>query len=159
MALNATSNEKEAITEHAEITFRAKVCLNPLHPNISMHILHTVLYTFLILLTKRTCLTIESRLRWCVWADWWNISFYNNKYRVENGRSGYHRHTLLTLSACVVGTTLHALQAENMKFYFAFLLEKKFHDIHMHSIFSYDHFEVMLTVSQQCDLPINCDIF
>ena len=153
MALNAISNEKEAVTEHG------KFALTLLNPNISMHILHTVLYTFLILLTKRTCLTIESRLRWCVWADWWNISFYNSKYRVENGRSGYHRDTLLTLSARVVGTTLHALQAENMKFYFAFLLEKKFHDIHMHSIFPYNHFEVMLTVSQQCDLPINCNIF
>ena len=32
MALNAICNEKEAITEHAEITFRAKVCLNPLKP-------------------------------------------------------------------------------------------------------------------------------
>ena len=71
----------------------------------------------------------------------------------------HNRHTLLTLSACVVGTTLHALQAENMKFYFAFLLEKKFHNIHMHSIFSYNHFEVIFTVSQRCDLPINCNIF
>ena len=89
-----------------------------------------------------------------------NINKYdNNKYRVENGRSGYHRHTLSTLSARVVGTTLDVLQAENVKFYFAFLLEIRFHDIHMHSIFSYGHFEVMLTVSQQCDLPINCNIF
>ena len=32
---------------------------NPLHPNISMHILHTVLYTFPNVLTRRICLTIE----------------------------------------------------------------------------------------------------
>ena len=31
-ALNAISNEKEAVTEHAEITFRANVCLNPFKP-------------------------------------------------------------------------------------------------------------------------------
>ena len=35
---------------------------NPLHPNISMHILHTVLYTFLKVLTRRICLTIENSL-------------------------------------------------------------------------------------------------
>ena len=29
--------------------------VNPLHPNISMHILHTVLYTFPKLLTRRIC--------------------------------------------------------------------------------------------------------
>ena len=32
MALNAISNEKEAITEHAEITFRVRLCLNPFKP-------------------------------------------------------------------------------------------------------------------------------
>ena len=31
---------------------------NSLHPNINMHILHTVLYTFLKVLTRRICLTI-----------------------------------------------------------------------------------------------------
>ena len=34
--------------------------INPLHPNISMHILHTVLYTFLKVLTRRICLTIKA---------------------------------------------------------------------------------------------------
>ena len=33
---------------------------NPLHPNISMHILHTVLYTFPRVLTWRICLTVKS---------------------------------------------------------------------------------------------------
>ena len=40
----------------------AKPILNPLHPNISMHILHTVLYTFPKMLTRRICLTIKSFL-------------------------------------------------------------------------------------------------
>ena len=30
-----------------------KTIVNPLHPNISMHILHTVLFTFPMVLTKR----------------------------------------------------------------------------------------------------------
>ena len=34
------------------------------HPNISMHILHTVLYTFPRVLTRRTCLTIKSFFSW-----------------------------------------------------------------------------------------------
>ena len=38
--------------------------VNPLHPNISMHILHTVLYTFPNLLTGRICLTIKSFFSW-----------------------------------------------------------------------------------------------
>ena len=37
---------------------------NPLHPNISMHILHTVLYTFPTVLTRRICLTIKSFSGW-----------------------------------------------------------------------------------------------
>ena len=34
--------------------------INPLHSNISMHILHTVLYTFPRVLTRRMSLTILS---------------------------------------------------------------------------------------------------
>ena len=37
---------------------------NPLHPNISMHILHTVLYIFPKVLTRRICLTIKSFSGW-----------------------------------------------------------------------------------------------
>ena len=37
---------------------------NPLHPNISMHILHTILYKFLEELTSRICLKIESFTSW-----------------------------------------------------------------------------------------------
>ena len=33
---------------------------NPFHLNISMHILHTVLYTFPKVLTRRICLTVKS---------------------------------------------------------------------------------------------------
>ena len=38
------------------------ILVNPLHPNISMHILHTVLYTFPKVLTRRICLPIKSFL-------------------------------------------------------------------------------------------------
>ena len=37
---------------------------SPLHPNISLHILHTVLYTFPKVLTRRICLTIKSFFSW-----------------------------------------------------------------------------------------------
>ena len=38
--------------------------VNPLHPNISRHILHTVLNTFPKVLTRRICLTIKSFYCW-----------------------------------------------------------------------------------------------
>ena len=38
--------------------------INPLHPNFSMYILHTVLYTFPKVLTRRIWLTIRSFLGW-----------------------------------------------------------------------------------------------
>ena len=37
---------------------------NPLRPNIGMHILHTVLYTFPKVLTRRICLLIKRLLPW-----------------------------------------------------------------------------------------------
>ena len=37
---------------------------NPLHPKISMHILHTVLYTFPNMLARRICLTIKRFFNW-----------------------------------------------------------------------------------------------
>ena len=40
----------------------AKPKIKPLHPNISMHILYTVLYTNPKVLTRRICLTIKSFL-------------------------------------------------------------------------------------------------
>ena len=36
--------------------------VNPLHPNIRMHILHTVFYTFLKVLMRRICWTVRSSL-------------------------------------------------------------------------------------------------
>ena len=39
-------------------------CISPLHPNISMHILHTVLHTFTEVLTRRICLTIKNFFSW-----------------------------------------------------------------------------------------------
>ena len=43
---------------------RGSSFLNSLHPNISMHILHTVLYTFPKVLTRRICLLIKSFFHW-----------------------------------------------------------------------------------------------
>ena len=37
---------------------------NPQHPNISMYILPTVLYTFLKVLSRRICLTMKSFFSW-----------------------------------------------------------------------------------------------
>ena len=39
-------------------------CLNPLHANISMHILHTIINTFPKVLTRRICLLIKSFFHW-----------------------------------------------------------------------------------------------
>ena len=38
--------------------------VNPLLPNISIHVLHTIHYTFPKVLTRRICLTIKSFLSW-----------------------------------------------------------------------------------------------
>ena len=37
---------------------------NPLHPNIRMHILHTVLYTFPDVVARRICFTIKRLFSW-----------------------------------------------------------------------------------------------
>ena len=47
-----------------------------LHPNISMQILHTVLYRFLKVLTRRICLTIKS------FFSWWSFPSFSAPYRV-----------------------------------------------------------------------------
>ena len=67
----AVSSIIEGIQTASEIAFARKRCLhdfwrflNPSHPNINMHILHTVLNIFLKMLTRRICLTIKSFLRW-----------------------------------------------------------------------------------------------
>ena len=41
------------------VTDQSGLLFNLLHANISIHILHTVPYTFLKVLTRRTCLTIK----------------------------------------------------------------------------------------------------
>ena len=43
---------------------------NPLHPNIRMQILQTVLYTFSQVLTGRTCLKMKSLFRRGYWGHW-----------------------------------------------------------------------------------------
>ena len=41
-----------------------KTCVNLKHPNISINILHTVLYIFPKALTRRICLKIKSFFAW-----------------------------------------------------------------------------------------------
>ena len=48
-----------------------KYPLISLHPDISMHILYTVLYTFLSILTRRICLTIKS------FIGWWSFPLFS----------------------------------------------------------------------------------
>ena len=50
---------------------QARPRLNPLHPNISIHNLHTVLYTFPKVLTRRICLTIKS------FFSWWSFPLFS----------------------------------------------------------------------------------
>ena len=45
--------------------------MSSLRPNISMHILHTVLYTFLKTLTRRVCITIMS------FFIWWSFPLFS----------------------------------------------------------------------------------
>ena len=40
------------------------ICFNPLHPNISMHILDTVIYTFCKVLKRRICFIIKGLFSW-----------------------------------------------------------------------------------------------
>ena len=61
-SFNEQGNVREVLVSF-EVVGRQKQ-LNPLHPNISMHILHTVLYTFPMVLTWRMCLTIKIFFSW-----------------------------------------------------------------------------------------------
>ena len=48
-----------AMAFSVQLNFPSVLCLTFLPPNISIHILHTVLYTFLMVLTRRIFLTIS----------------------------------------------------------------------------------------------------
>ena len=53
------------LREKLELTFTCTIILSfiemvPLHPNISIHILHTIHHTFPKVLTRRICLIIKS---------------------------------------------------------------------------------------------------
>ena len=61
--------------------FYLRGTMNPLHHNISMHILQTFLCTFALMLIRRTSLTIESFLSWWwfllfMWAQWSLLGWY-----------------------------------------------------------------------------------
>ena len=60
--------------------------LNPLHPSISIHILHTVLYRVPEVLTRRICWTIKSLF------SWWSFLLFLWPLRVIQG--GYYREML-----------------------------------------------------------------
>ena len=62
-------NNISHLTNLASLT----VQLNPLHPNISMHILHTILFTFPKVLTGRICLTIKSFFSWLSFLLFWTL--------------------------------------------------------------------------------------
>ena len=63
--LGSKKKKKERIYDKTIEYIMFFFSLNPLHPNISMHILHTALYTFPTVLTGRICLLIKRFLpRW-----------------------------------------------------------------------------------------------
>ena len=53
-----------------------EVCSNSFHPNISIHIFHTVLCTFTEVLTRRICLTIRS------FFNWWSFPLFSHHLNV-----------------------------------------------------------------------------
>ena len=55
---------------HLEHQYQGKLII-PLHPNISMNILQTVLYTFPKVLTGRICLKIKS------FISWWSVPWFS----------------------------------------------------------------------------------
>ena len=57
---NAAQQLLKCMEKNPEITIPVK----PLHPTISMHVLHTALYAFTKVLTRRICLTIKSSFSW-----------------------------------------------------------------------------------------------
>ena len=52
---------------------------HPLNPNISMYILHTVLYTLLKVLTRRICITINS------FFSWWSFLYSRDLIWLSSG--------------------------------------------------------------------------
>ena len=71
---------------HSSINHTDNCRINPLHPNISMHILFTVLCTLPQLLTRRICLTIKS------FFSWWSFPLFSSPLRVIQGwyfKEGY----------------------------------------------------------------------
>ena len=68
------------INQHLSVTgIAGKMLLNPLHPNISMHILYTVFYTNLMVLTWKICLSINKIF------SWWSFPLFSWPYCVAQG--------------------------------------------------------------------------
>ena len=60
----------ERMTDYITIS-KVSVIFNPLHPNISMHILHTVLLTVPKMLIRRICFSIKS------FFSWWSFPLFS----------------------------------------------------------------------------------
>ena len=64
----STQPKKPKFQKNVNEKYEAKKCgafnMNPFYPNISMHILHTVLYKFPRILTRRIYLIIKSFFSW-----------------------------------------------------------------------------------------------
>ena len=70
--------------------------VNPLHPNISMHILNTFLYTFSKMLTARFCLIIKTFFsRWLFPSVSWLDASYSQGSRVKTYS---HKKTFLSVN-------------------------------------------------------------
>ena len=67
---------EKGINNDDPIVFFFLIISNPLHPNISMHILHTVLYTFPKLLRRRICWIITS-----FFINWWLFPLFLWPYK------------------------------------------------------------------------------
>ena len=105
-------------------------------------------------------------------AETWNLSVKSSKIMIENMKcfitsccsrlwqvwvpQGHPHHPLCW--CCRNHTPCTSSREHEILLCFS-IGKKKFHDIHIHSIFPYNHLEVMFTVSQQCDVVINCNIF
>ena len=55
---------EEAVSNLLRTCFSWQQYLNNVHPNISMYILQTALYTLAEVLTRRVCFTIKSSFSW-----------------------------------------------------------------------------------------------
>ena len=96
------------------------VC-SPLHPNISIHILHTVLYTFPYVLARRICLIIKRFFSWLSFPSFswpqWLIQGWHWKKKVDashtQGFNSVHDCTHFICSLHLLTTVVMAVRKAN----------------------------------------------